>query len=435
MATIKAFIRTSTNDKDKLVNVRFRLTDGRKIQLFHKSEIKVKPNDFDTSKDKIKAKITYDSEKRQKFDDSIVDRKKIIETLYLGATDKTVLTSKWLDEAIDKHLHPEKYIQDNKPTAQYLIEYIDNFITRAPQRKKKRDNTFVRQSTIKSYVANRNRIKAFADHKGKADFLLSEIDADFITDYTDFLTNKKRIVKTKRGEVINETKQYTNNTIGDAMKTLKTFLADAPGHKTDLKEDIVVYKEEIDNVYLTEEELQRLRDFDFSDKPYLDRVRDGFLCLAWTCSRISDIGKIGNVKNGMIYYNQQKTNKKVVIPMHPVVKEILTKYDGKLPSISDQKFNDYIKEACRLAGINQEHTITRTVGGRLISETMPKYKLISSHTGRRSFCTNQYLRGIDTLMIRSISGHRTEKSFLSYIKVTAEQHAERMEKKWSEMYK
>lgn len=435
MATIKAFIRTSTKVKD-LVNVRFRLTDGRSIQLFHKSDIKVNPNDFDAKNETIKAKIIFDYKARSEFNKSITDRKNLISNLYLNAPDKSILTSDWFEEAIDKTLHPEKYINPEIASAPaYLIAYIDKFIEKAPQRKKKQTNTYVRKSTIKSYVANRNRLKSFAEYKRKDDFLLSDINADFVTEYTDFLTNKTRVVKTKKGEVVNEIKQYTNNTIGDAMKALKTFLADAPGHNLDLKKEIVVYKEEIDNVYLTETELQRLREYDFSDKPHLDRVRDAFLCLAWTCSRISDIGRINNVRNGMIYYNQQKTNKKVVIPMHPVVSEILDKYNGKIPTISDQKFNDYIKEACKLAGIDEQHTITRTVGGKLITETMPKYSLISSHTGRRSFCTNQYLREIDTLMIMSISGHKSEKSFLTYIKVSAEQHAERMAKKWSEMYK
>jgi len=122
--------------------------------------------------------------------------------------------------------------------------------------------------------------------------------------------------------------------------------------------------------------------------------------------------------------------------LHPVVKEILQEYNYNMPeAISNQKFNDYIKDACKLAQIHSIESFTRTVGGMLITETKPKYDLISSHTCRRSFCTNMYLLGLDSLMIRSISGHRTEKSFLKYIKVSQQQHAEMMAKKWSEIYK
>jgi integrase len=103
--------------------------------------------------------------------------------------------------------------------------------------------------------------------------------------------------------------------------------------------------------------------------------------------------------------------------------------------ISNQKFNDYIKDACKLAKIDGIETFTRTVGGKLITEKKPKYDLVSSHTCRRSFCTNMYKRGLPTIMIMSISGHKTEKSFLKYIKVKQEEHAEMMAKAWKEMYK
>ena len=121
MATIKAFIRTSTKDK-KLVNVRFRLTDGRDIQLFHKSDIKVCPGDFDAKNEKIKAKIIFDAELRKQIDDDITDRKKLISKIYLQAHDKSVLTSEWLEDAINRELYPERYetIEDD-PTSKTLL--------------------------------------------------------------------------------------------------------------------------------------------------------------------------------------------------------------------------------------------------------------------------------------------------------------------------
>ena len=103
MATIKAFIRTSTKAKD-FVNVRFRLTDGRSVQLFHKSDIKVNPNDFDTKNETIKAKIVFDAKARKEFNKAIASRKDLISELYLNATDKSTLTSDWLEgnKQVDK---------------------------------------------------------------------------------------------------------------------------------------------------------------------------------------------------------------------------------------------------------------------------------------------------------------------------------------------
>lgn len=102
--------------------------------------------------------------------------------------------------------------------------------------------------------------------------------------------------------------------------------------------------------------------------------------------------------------------------------------------ITNQRFNEYIKEAVKLADINSVEVITITKGGKLETNKFEKWELISSHTGRGSFCTNMYKRGLPTLMIMSISGHKTEKSFLKYIKVKQSEHAEMMAKAWQNMY-
>jgi integrase len=189
---------------------------------------------------------------------------------------------------------------------------------------------------------------------------------------------------------------------------------------------------------LDENELKQLKDTDLSKIPHLDRVRDWFLLLAWTGSRFSDLEKVtkADIKDGFITFRQQKTNNKVTIPLHPVVIEIFEKYNYDLPAaITNQRFNEYIKDAAKIAEINAIETTTKTVGGKLLTEKFEKWEQISSHTGRRSFCTNQYKRGLPTLMIMSISGHKTEKSFLKYIKVKQEEHAEMMKREWDKMYK
>ena len=102
MASVKAFIRTSAKKAD-LVKVRFRLSDGRNVQLFHKSDIEVEPDNFDVKNQIIKAKVIYPKEKRIKFDNGVADRKKLIREMY----DKTPgLTSEALDLKIDQSLHP-----------------------------------------------------------------------------------------------------------------------------------------------------------------------------------------------------------------------------------------------------------------------------------------------------------------------------------------
>ena len=88
--------------------------------------------------------------------------------------------------------------------------------------------------------------------------------------------------------------------------------------------------------------------------------------------------------------------------------------------------NRNLKKLGELAGLHEKVEIERTEGGNMRVQAVPKYKLLATHTARRSFCTNAYLKGLDTLDIMAISGHKTEQNLLRYIKVTREQRAKRI---------
>jgi len=113
----------------------------------------------------------------------------------------------------------------------------------------------------------------------------------------------------------------------------------------------------------------------------------------------------------------------------------LEKYNYKPFSISNQDFNRFIKEACKIAGFDESVKINRIVQGKNQEFVYKKYELVTSHTGRRSFCTNMYEKGLDTMMIMSVSGHKSLDVFLHYIKTTREKHADRMREAWENMYK
>ena len=204
-----------------------------------------------------------------------------------------------------------------------------------------------------------------------------------------------------------------------------------------------ILSENVDSIYLNETELNTLFEYDFRTDPdlkdvtvrKLERVRDLFLIGAWTGCRFGDFTTIRpeNIKDGFIYVEQEKTGNRVKIPLHPVVSAILTRYDGKLPrAISNQKFNDYIKDVAKAAGLATPETISYTKAGARVTETKPKHELISSHTARRSFATNLYKSKFPTIGIMKLTGHTTEKSFLKYIKVTPDEHAEMLQKHWLE---
>lgn len=116
-----------------------------------------------------------------------------------------------------------------------------------------------------------------------------------------------------------------------------------------------------------------------------------------------------------------------MIPLKAQVKEILTKYKGVPPEAnSNQKMNEYLKELGELAEIDEEILITQTKGGKRVTETFKKWELITTHTARRSFASNAYLMGVPTISIMKITGHRTEKSFLKYIKISQEDNANKL---------
>jgi site-specific recombinase XerD len=435
---IKVFIRNSNKE---FINVCFRLRDTS-FDLHYKSDIVISQADWDEKNQCIKkpsGNIKDEQKKRLiELTDKIDNRKKLIRDLFLAQPNLEQLTSDWLVDAIDKYLNPEKYIIEvEEPQPETVLEYINYFVSNADKRKDKKTSRLLSPNTKKQYVTTEKHLIDFAKYQGKIDYQFSEINEQFYNEFVDYLTQKEYTIKIKRGEEVNEIHRYTLNSVGKYIRALKVMIAGAKNADADTS-SFYVFNEDVDNVYLNEAELKQLKDFNFSTELHLDRVRDWFLLLAWTGSRFSDLDKIGksDIKNNMVTYRQKKTNTAVTIPLHPVVSEILQKYNYNMPeAISNQKFNDYIKDACKLAKIDTLESFTRTMGGKLITETKPKYELISSHTCRRSFCTNMYLRGLDTLMIRSISGHKTEKSFLKYIKVSQQQHAEMMAKKWSEIYK
>lgn len=221
------------------------------------------------------------------------------------------------------------------------------------------------------------------------------------------------------------------NSIGNIIKNFKTIVHSAfeEGVHQNLIYRSRYFKkpsEESEAIYLSEEELQRIK-MTIMPNRYLENVRDLFLLACYTGVRSQDYDKLNKdslINNGkMLKIRTEKTDEEVIIPLHPVAKSILEKYSGTPRVISNQKFNEYIKDVCRIVGLTEKTTITRTSGGKKIRITKPKHDFVSSHTARRSFATNAYKAGLPTLAIMAITGHRTEKVFLKYVKVTKEEHA------------
>jgi len=105
------------------------------------------------------------------------------------------------------------------------------------------------------------------------------------------------------------------------------------------------------------------------------------------------------------------------------LRPVLTKYPDSLPTISNQKFNDYIKFVAQLAGLTETRKITDTRGNTENENIYPLYQLVTSHCCRRSYATNMFKAGVPPMLIMSATGHRTETSFLKYIRANNEDKA------------
>jgi integrase len=428
MATIYLMLSAKQGAKQES-EIRIRFKHG-KFDQQAKTNIFVHPEYWDTETQQIiipnfrlltdekKELIHYLTTQSVKLD----TLKTTIQTVF-NQSDKTNIPSDWLKGNIDRFNFPEKYIVHVEKTT--LFKFVDEFIKDYPNRTHAATGLHFAPKTIRQYIEVKNHLKSFAVTRNKDDFEFSEIDKSFYDNFTDFFKEKS----------------FTANTIGKQIKSLKVILHSAfekGYYQYAYTQKFTVTKEDIDSIYLNETELQQIKEIDLNNDPKLERVRDWFLLLSWTGCRFSDVEKLtkNEIKDGYITFRQQKTNNKVVIPLHPVVTEVLTKYNYNMPAvINNQRFNILIKEVSKIAGINSTETITRTVGGNLVTETFEKWQQVSSHTGRRSFCTNMYKRGLPSLMIMSISGHKTEKSFLKYIKVKQNEHAEMMKQAWDKMYK
>jgi integrase len=143
--------------------------------------------------------------------------------------------------------------------------------------------------------------------------------------------------------------------------------------------------------------------------------------------RFSDLSRLtkDNINSdNTISIKTQKTGKVVVIPMTPRVKTIFEKYNYVLPdSISNQKYNEYLKDIARRANLKEPISTTRTIKGMLVTRTVEKWELVTSHTARRSFATNAFLADVPAIAIMKITGHKTESAFMKYIKMTAKDNA------------
>ncbi|PZP52444.1 MAG: hypothetical protein DI598_00645 [Pseudopedobacter saltans] len=300
--------------------------------------------------------------------------------------------------------------------------FFEDFIDRSAKGIRTNKNKQIRQTSIGSYRNLFNSLKKYerAINK-KLDF--DSFDMHLYNQYYSYLIGLN----------------LATNTIGKQFSILKVVLREAyeDGYSRNTIFNHSKFRsvsEPPQTIYLNNDELAELAGLEIINKR-LDRVRDTFIIGCLTGLRFSDISKLklDDIEDGIIEIVQTKTGNPVAIPLRQKVLDIIAKYDNNFPKVmSNQKFNQYLKELCALCpSLQKEISVKEKRGGVESVITKPKYEFVSSHTARRSFATNEFLaKDIKTYQIMAITGHKTEKSFYRYIRLTPEENAKDIANIW-----
>ena len=289
-----------------------------------------------------------------------------------------------------------------------LLAFINKFIINEVNNKT--------EGTIFVYKTCRKHLIEFITLLGKKDVDFNEIDEDFYNGFISHLNNLN----------------FAKNTVGKQIKVLKTFLNAATdrGINQNLFFKSKLFKkpiEDVDKIYLTESEIHRINSLDLQNEKSLDVVRDLFIIACYTGFRFSDFSTLTkeHISDNYITKTTLKTRAKVIIPIHPIVREILKKYDNEIPrSYTNAHVNELLKVIAERAKINTDIEIIKTIAGKTVKNSYKKWELVTTHAGRRSFATNSYLAGLPAISIMKLTSHKSEAVFLKYICVSELENAE-----------
>ena len=283
------------------------------------------------------------------------------------------------------------------------------------------DTTNKKPGTIGSYKTTKKELTEYQNTINKKDLYFEDIDLDFYESFMNYMLTVKK---------------YAPNTIGKHIKQIKVFMnygldRGYTQNRSHLHRKFRKPEETADTIYLNDNDLLTLYNLDLSEDKKHDRVRDLFLIGCYTGLRFSDLSQLTPdkfIKDGtQLKVKTIKTGETVIIPLHWTVKEILKKYEGGTPRpISNQKMNVYLKELCNVKHFQENVILNKTEGGLSFEQKKQRFQLVTVHTARRSFATNMFLAEVPAISIMKITGHRTEKAFMKYIKITQEQNADKL---------
>ena len=311
--------------------------------------------------------------------------------------------------------------EEPKPKKEALpcdfFQVFDDFVEDCGRQSNWTDSTFEKFAAVKNHLTNfrEGLTFEFFDERG-------------LNDYVGYLR---------------DVKEMRNTTIGKQLSFLKWFLRWAFKKGVHQNNAYDSYKPKLKNtqkkiIFLTWDELNRLREFEIpANKQALERVRDVFLFQCFTGLRYSDVFNLrrSDIKGDHIEVTTVKASDSLIIELNNHSKAILDKYkdvafedDKVLPVITNQKMNDYLKELAEMAGIDEPVRQTYYKGNERIDDVTPKYALLGTHAGRRTFICNALALGIPPQVVMKWTGHSDYKAMKPYIDIADDIKANAMSK-------
>jgi len=299
-----------------------------------------------------------------------------------------------------------------------FFDYYDQFVEQSKATKSK--------ATIAHYKMCKTNLLAFQQELRKP-ISFNNINGKFYELFSNYMITKRN---------------FLNNTVGSRIKNLKVFLNYAVRNElTNMKynfKDFKTINEEVDIITLTENELFKI--YKCENLTDNQKIARDYLCFeCFTGLRFSDIGKLGNenIKDGFIILKTKKTKDNLYIPINVFSKEILDRYSGKYggrplpPPFVNQVVNRLVKEVAEAAKVDDMTMIEKFNGSNRITIVKPKYEFISTHTGRRTFITLSYEKGMQTEMIMKITGIKKWETLKRYLKVSEKSKLIKMNEFWN----
>lgn len=402
MATVKYYIK---GEKPPMIYIRLR--DGRDVDLKCPTGLTIQEKFWSKEKSWVKPKSTFEGKLY------LENTLKTIESLVYQRRNERIskklnLNLEWLKEVLSE---ATSHHSSSGNELLFLLEKYKQQLS-----KSHKNGRPISSGTIRNYNTTMQRLKKYEDHTSKT-LILMDIDLNFHTSYLEFAQKKLKL---------------SINSIGKDFRQIKTVCLDARDKGMEINPQSISRKFNVPTektifTTLSEDDLKLIKAFEGPD--YLNNAKEWLIIGCWIGARVNDLMSLtkSNIKKhgeiNIIQYTQSKTGKTVKVPLHPDVMEIIKKNNGFPRPISDVKFNKYIKEVGKCAGLTQKVKGSRQnpITHKKEVAKFEKWELLVSHVCRRSFATNHYNK-LPNKVIMAVTGHSTEKMLLQYIGETEHEH-------------